>query len=595
MMRFLLIFLASFCALLTGCGKNDADEKNLKIMTLSLGRKISTLDPALAADTTSQYIAGAFYDTLYQYDYDARPYKLIPSAAESMPEISENNTVFKIKLRKDLLFSRDCEGNNRKLTSEDVAFSILRLADARLKSSGFWLIRGKIKGIDDFWRKTASLPLNDMTIYEKGCEGIETPDEHTIIIKLIKPDPRLIYALAMPYTGIVSKKDAVGLANNLAENVRGSGPFTLGEWIRDYKICFEKNEKYRTEYYSNAVLEPERKMPLPYLDRVVCYLVRQPLAEWLMFLKGELDMSSLDNENFDAVTDENMQLIPALSARKIKMYQIPEMQINYIAFSFTDTVLASNLKLRQAMSCAFNYPERMKHSNGRLVPANGPLPSTVEGYDSTYTSPYGHYDLEKAKRLMAEAGFPGGINPATGESLEFVFDLPGSDSSYRQLAEMMVNDMKALGIKIRPELNNKPRFMQKLSKGQSQLFRFSWTGDYPDAENFLQVFYGPNAGSCNRAFYKDAKYDRIYDSIKEMPNTPERTLIYKEMSRYLCNECPWIFESCPVSYILAHSWINNYRPHDFAFGRWKYISINNEDKNKTKKTFLPLEMNDLRK
>ena len=174
------------------------------------------------------------------------------------------------------------------------------------------------------------------------------------------------------------------------------------------------------------------------------------------------------------------------------------------------------------------------------------------------------------------------------------FDQTGSDTFYRQTAELFANDLRNIGIKLKPEFNTRPRFFQKLSSGDVQMFRLSWTGDYPDAENFLQLFYGPNAGSCNRIAFTDPAFDAMYKEILPMQDTPERAEKYRKMSEYLIDKAPWIFETHTVAFVLTHSWMKNYFPHDFAFNRWKYLSADSKERTEARKNFKPLSMRELR-
>jgi ABC-type oligopeptide transport system substrate-binding subunit len=120
-------------------------------------------------------------------------------------------------------------------------------------------------------------------------------------------------------------------------------------------------------------------------------------------------------------------------------------------------------------------------------------------------------------------------------------------------------------------------------------------GDYPDAENFLQLFYGPNAGSCNRCYYSDKKFDKMFAAIKTMPDSPARTARYADMAKYLVSQCPWIFSDYPVSYRLTHGWVENYVPHNFCFSRWKYLSLDPAKRERAKSSFKPLNFSELRK
>ena len=597
-MRILFLVLTGVIVLfISSCGQGP-NQNPAKSMYLNCGR-VKTLDPALAADLASRNMVAAFYDTLLQYDYTARPYKLIPSMLKTMPELDESKKTYTFKLRDDLYFSRNtCFGNfpksKRKVTSQDVIYSFLRIADGRLHSPVFWMFRGKIKGINAFKRATLKSKPTDNSLYKKGIPGLKIVDEHTFEIHLTQPDPRFLYALAIPYASIVSKQALEFYGESFSENPVGSGPFKLREWIRDYRLILDRNNDYRREYFSQAQNPADRKRALPLLDRVVCYIIKQEVSAWLLFLQGGLDLSAISKDNFDNVVGLGSELSPALSERGIRLLQMPEFQIRYVGFNFNSSLLADNLNLRKAISLAYNVNNIKTHYNGQMIPAEGPIPPGVAGNDAKFKNPYSRHNVKRAKEYMRQAGYPDGIDPKTGKALTLTYDQNGNSSAYRQLAELMIKDMGKIGIKIVPLLNNKPRFFQKLRKGKFQLFRLSWIGDYPDAENFLQLFYSKNAGSCNRSFYQDVKFDQMFEKIIPMPDSPERTKKYEQMVEYLSTKCPWIFESFAISYQLNHNWLQNFVPHDFAFSRWKYLAIDTAKRAKMKKNFKPLSLQELR-
>ena len=587
----LLLFLLTACG---DSGKNTGEIRHLKI---SPGSRIATLDPALAADTASQYMVAAFYDMPLQYSYTERPYRLEPAMLEKLPELSADKRIFRCTLKKGLLFQNDpCfpDRASREVTAADMVFSILRLADPHVRSTGYWLIRNKIKGIGEFRSRAGTSAQGDHTIYEQGCSGLRIIDRYTFEIELEHPDPRFSYALAMPYFAAVSRKAALYYGEKLSDHPVGSGPFCLTEWVKDYVIRLKRYGEYREEYFTAATEPGDRQRRLPLLDEITCYLVKQPLASWLMFLQGELDYCALSGENFDAIVNEKKQLSGVLTGRGIKLHSAPEFQINYIGFHFADPVLSRNPALRQAISLAFDKDLRSTVTNGRLQPVYGPLPPGIKGYEESFRGKFGQKNLEKARELMRQAGYPDGIDPKTGEALTLTFDQAGSDTFYRQTAELLSADLAKIGIKLRPEFNNRARFFQKLARGQAQLFRLSWTGDYPDAENFFQLFYGPNAESCNRVIFRDAKFDRMYEALCNMEDSPERVSLSHRMTEYLTEQCPWIFETQPVAYMLTHCWMNYYYPHDFGFNRWKYFSVDPVKRDQVRKSFTPISMSELR-
>ena len=578
-----------------GCGRSDRAVAGA--VHLAAGGRVKTLDPALADDLASRNMVAAFYDTLLEYDYVRRPYKLIPSMLACMPEANEEHTEYRFRLRDDLYFQDDpCfEGlprEARRIGTDDVLFSLKRLADARLHSSSFWMVRGKISGLDRFREKSEQAPPGDWSVYDEPVAGLSKINDREFVIRLNAPDPRFLYLLALPNLAVVSRRAVDYYGESFAEHPVGSGPFRLREWIRDYKLVLDRNPEYRHQVFPGAANPADRNRPLPLADRVVCYQIRQPFSAWLLFLQGELDVSVLDKDNLDLVAGGD-QVAPALRDRGVELIKAPAFEIRYVGFNFLDPILR-NVKLRQAISLAFDVEGRVRHMNNLLIPAAGPLPASVDGFEADLKNPYLGNDLERARQLLAEGGYPDGIDPRTGEPLELTFDQGNNTSAQRQLGELMAADLARIGIRVRSVLNSTPRFIEKLRQGKTQLFHYSWVGDYPDAENFLQLFYSRNAGGCNRAAFADPEFDRMYERACRMPDSPERTALYQAMVRYLIPLVPWIYEGIPVTYQLKYTWLENFLPHDFAFSRWKYLAVRAEERERRRRAFRPLDFRALR-
>ena len=562
------------------------------------GERVKTLDPVLASDLASSNIVTTVFDTLLQYDYIKRPYILKPSMLETMPEVKDNYKRYIFTLRDDLYFHpdrcfRDNDLEDRRVTSDDVIFSILRLADARLHSSAYWLVRGKIAGIDNFRTMTLDASEDDYSVYDVEIAGLRKLNDRQFEICLEQPDPRFLYILAMPGSAVVSRKAVEYYGDGFAENPVGSGPFMLKEWLRDHHIIFDRYPDFREEYFPEAEKESDRTRKLPLADRLVCYSIRQPLTCWMLFLQGKLDISRLDKDNLDVVLSKSGTIAPALIARGIELMRQPGFEIQYIGYNFDDAKLGKNIALRRAINLAFNLDSRIAHSNQQMAPAPGPLPPGVAGFDPEMQNKYNRYDVEAAKEQMILAGYPDGIDPETGAPLKLTFDLNGNSPMHRQLGEMMAGDLKKIGIELEYRLNNSPRFFQKLRQSEMQLFRLSWAGDYPDAENFLQLFYSGNAGGSNRVNFRDAEFDRMFETILPMADSPERTAIYKKMVALLMEKQPWIFESYPIRFRLKYPWMQNYRECDFDFVRWKYLSCDPDMRRKMVKEFKPLSFSEL--
>lgn len=579
-----LLLLAAGCVLHAG-----------GVLRTCAGGAVKGLDPALADDLAGRDLTALCYDTLVQYDYLHRPYKLVPSMLTAMPEISADRKSYTFTLRDDLYFADEAGFGNkseRQVTAEDVKFSILRLADARLHSPMYWLCRDRIAGIGKFREATETAAAGDFSVYDMDIPGIVIHSPLKFTLKLNSPDAGFLYLLAMPNAGIVSRRiAAIRGQRSLLRRPAGSGPFVLKEWIPNLRLRFRRNPEFRREYFERAATAAERRRPLPLLDGVDIFQIRQPMTAWMMFLQGGLDCNALDKDNCETLAGGG-ELLPALAARGIVLDKIPEFEIRYVGFNFRDEKLGGNLKLRQALRAAYDIRRRVDHASHLLIPAAGPIPAGVGGY-----IPAGkpeHPDTAQVKRLLADAGYPDGIDPATGRALQLDFDQAGSSAGHRQMGELAADDWRKIGVEIRPMLNSRPRFADKLRRGRFQLFRYSWIGDYPDGGNFLQLFYSGNIGSCNYCGFADKTYDAMYEKSLTMPDGPERTELYLQMVRYLDEKCVWIWEGFPISFMLRYDHVENSVPHDFSFVRWKYLSINESRRSRRQGVSAPLSYREIR-
>ena len=558
-------------------------------LVLPFGR-IKTLDPALAEDVASGQAVGHLYGRLLQYDDAARPYRLVPAMAEAMPEMREGGRVWRFRLRDDLVFAPDpCFGPAasraaRRVTARDVVFSLLRLADARLHSPGYWTLRDRVVGLAEFRARTEPQTVGDWSAYDAGVPGLVAMDVRHVEIRLTAPYPQLLNVLAMPYASVVSERAVRqhGQAALAERPTAVTGPFLLADWRRNYRFELRRNADYwgRTARPGGT--------SLPRLERVIGLVIQEPQTAWLLFLQGNLDLVQLGEETLEAVVDEQGRLAPELVGRGIRLEATPEFQINYLGLNLRDPVLGGNPKLRQALTLAFDRGLRLRLARRQFLPAYGPIPPGVAGYDPAFRGPFGEPDLARARRLLAEAGYPDGRDPATGAPLRLRFDLGGTDLVRRRQAELLAQDYRRLGIEVEPALNNWPRFLTKLRQGEVQLFRMAWVGDYPDAQNFLQLFYGANAGGANRTAYHNPAFDRLYEAASCLPDGPERTALYARMQALVAADAPCIFEGFPVGYRLIQPWVTGGLANAFAWDAWKYMAVDDAARRAAKRHAKPL-------
>ena len=541
-------------------------------------RRIRGFDPVKVGDVASIQAIAKIYEGLLQYSYLDRPYRVEPLLAETLPEVFADGLIYTFKIRPGIYFQDDpcfekSGGKGRELTADDFVYSIKRVADQKNASSGWWAFRGRIAGLDEFRAASASPEPTD---YSAEVAGLKALDRNTLHIRLTAPYPQLSWVLTMHYAFAVPREAVEHYGRNFANHPVGTGPFVLDSFRQNYSAEYIRNPKWRQT--GRIERDPHNGEPLPHLDRIVNYVIGDPTTAWMLFLNGQLDISGISRDAWNAVINDVGELNDDLKAKGIRLVTSPSLDLYYIGFNMVDPVVGKNEKLRQAMTCAFNTEEWVRFFNGRVTRPDGPIPPGVVGYEKR-EHPF-PFDLDRARRLLAEAGYPGGVDPATGRRLQLTLEVGQADNpEVRQSTELFVQFMDRLGIVVQPSYNNQPAFFDKIERRQAQMFRLSWIADYPDAENFLQVFYGPNASpGSNRANYSDSDFDRLYEQVRVMPDSPERTALYRKMADRVIEDCPWIFIYHPVSYILIHDRVQNYTYHDFSYGMEKYYRVDMRQK-----------------
>ncbi len=600
-----IVTITLFCLFLAGlaaCGNDPYKPAEGKVINYTgLAEDPRTLDPAQVSDTTSAEILDQIYDSLYQNSYLDRPYRVVPSLATGYPEkrifdedVAEKGVVKKTQrmeytftLRDDIYFQDDpCfpNGKGRRVTANDVIYSIKRLADPTVESTGYWLVAGKIKGMDEFFKKASARGKAD---YRANIEGLSAPDDRTLKVTLNEPYPAFIYVMGMPYTAPVAH-EAVDYYNapgreGFSRHPVGTGAFRLQSWKRQHRIILERNPNFRKEYYPATGAPGDREKGLladagkrlPFVDEVWYTVISAAQPVWLLFLQGYLDSSGVPQEQFGRVITNQMGLSDTFKKKGISLEVSSDLDLYYIAFNMRDPILGKNKYLRQALSLAYDSElYNQIYLNGRAIDAQGPLPPGIFGYDPSFRNPYRQYNLEKAKQLLAKAGYPGGIDTRTGKRLQLTYDI-GSDSiRAREAATFDMRCFERLGIDMKLQVNTFSQQLERTMKGTFQMTSAGWVADYPDPENFLQLLYGPNKPpNSNMSSFSDPEYDRLYEKVKTMDDTPERAALIHRMVQIVVEECPWIFSVHTPSYILRHSWYKNGKTNTISGNYRKYLRI----------------------
>jgi len=254
------------------------------------------------------------------------------------------------------------------------------------------------------------------------------------------------------------------------------------------------------------------------------------------------------------------------------MFSQPSLDCFYIGINMDDPLLGQNRALRQALNCAFDFDQWQVLSPGRTVPADGPVPPNAAGRSP---APFAYsFNLEQARRLLVEAGYPEGRDPATGRRLVLQIELGRTDQETRTSTELLSAFYDRIGISLEANYNNWPAFLQKVGRREARLFRVGWLADYPDAENFLQLFHSKNVSpGPNRCNYVNPEFDALYDAAVSTTADAHRLELYRQMQEIIREDCPWVFLYHKRDAVLLHSRIRNYRIHDFPYGMEKHLYL----------------------
>ncbi len=619
-------------AWLASCTNNPYPESDdaEKVRYLALGGPPKDVDPAVTYNAADHAITANVYDTLLEYHYLKRPFELLPGLAEAVPEAEsgpDGRVTYRFRLRPGARYQKDpcfapgaAEPADREIVAADIAFELMRIADPTVISPVVATF-AKIEGFEEFAVRLVGLRKSDPEFGRKridqqyaaagGVAGLVVRGSYEIDVTLRQPYPQLLYWFAMPFTSpvpweAVAYYDGRGGRPFFNEHPVASGPFQVTRYQKHSRVTLERNPNWYGALHpewrapgavypsegepgdaEKGLLRPEYVgKPLPFLDRIEFRMEKEDIPGFNKFLQGYYDASGIIQESFDRAVHQG-RLSPAMEARGMSLAKSVDPDIYYIGFNMNDPVVGARAahrgrKLRQAMSLAVDSVEFARvFSNGRGVPAQSPIPPGIFGYDPDYTNPFRTPDLGRAQALLAEAGFPGGIDPRTELPLRLTFDTGDPSTRGRLQYQFFIDAWRRIGIDVRLAATNYNAFQDKIRDGAYQIIMYGWIADYPDPENFLFLLWGPNANSANpgapnASNFSDARFDALFRAMKDMPNGPERKQRIAEMRAILERERPWIELFHREAYALYHGWLSNVKPAGLSLPSSKYVDIDPE-------------------
>jgi ABC-type transport system substrate-binding protein len=519
----------------------------------------------------------------------------------------------------------------RELTAHDYVYALRRLASPRVASPIFSTLAQHIVGMEAYGQRlrevdaelrqglpegTRDLPWLDLRTI--GFSGIEALDEHTLRIRVKGLYPQFKYWLAMTFVAPIPWEadrfySQPGMAQrNLSLNdwPVGTGPYMLVESLQNRRHVLARNPNFRGEPYpcegeagdaAAGLLEDCGKMT-PFIDRIVFNIEKESIPLQGKFLQGYYDIPQVDRGD----TGVAMLVAASDSTEKASLYakhgiQLPttvEAQMQYFGFNWLDPIVGRgdtpeqqvrNRKLRQALSIAFNWEEFVAiFQNDQAQVAYGPVPPGILGYQAgeaginrvVYQIKDGkpqRKSLDDARRLLAEAGYPNGRHAVTGEPLVLYFDSASGAGGSSPTLDWMRRQFAQLGVQLDVRSTDYNRFQEKMARGVAQMYMWGWVADYPDAENFLFLLYGPNAkagkGGENASNYANPEYDALFERMRDLPDGEEKESVIAKMIHILQEDAPWMFGLFPKSGGAYQQWVGNAKPTQMVRNTLQYMKI----------------------
>ena len=553
-------------------------------------------DPQAAHDLYSGSVEQAIFETLYTYDYLARPAKIVPLTAESLPAVSDNGLTYTIKVKKGIYFTPDpaFKGEKRELTAEDYIFALKRLADPKIRSPWTWLVDGKIVGLDEQAAKAKEMGSFD---YAAKIPGLEAVDRYTLRIRLKQPDYNLPYVLAHEPTSAVAREVVAAYADEggrIMSNPVGTGPYKLATWIRSSKIFLEANPDYRGFVWDfkagsdpeDAQLVKEMKgKKMPQVGRIEISIMEEDQTRLLAFQNGELDLMNLEGPLAPKVMNDEGKLSPEMKKKGVKLSRFVDPEITYHYWNMMDPVVGGlgkeKIALRRAMAMAYPVAEEIKVvRNGQAVEAQFPIPPGVVGHDPSYRTSV-KYDPAAANALLDKFGYKRGADGyrtlPDGKPLVIRY-ASRPDSLGRQQDEMWKKTYDAIGIRMEVQKDKFAELLKLEKQCKLQMRTAAWIADYPDGDNFMQLLYGKNIYQSNNACAQIPEYDKLYEQAVKMPDSPERNRLYHEMAKIIETYAPWRLDISRYRNMLVQARVLGYKKHPILHQEWMYIDVPPEKK-----------------
>lgn len=529
----------------------------IKVLNTISYSRIDSLDPIDMNKNLIYTEIIKMFEPLIDFHPLKRPLELYPVLAEEMPHVSEDRCTYTFRLKKKIFYHENqCFGKKktREVKAKDFVYAFKRFLDPHLpvRLGGGYIQSFNIKGAKEWQAKNRAKKKTD---YNKAVEGLKALDPYTFQLQLEKPFSDLLVYLSGSFFAPIPQEAVDFYGVDISRNPVGTGPFRLVQFAPEgNKIVYEKNPHYHTllfpseasKEYQDLLKYAGKKLPL--VDKVVTGIVEEVLPQRLLLEKGEVDLNKIDI-NYQGFLNNDGTMRAKLTQKKMKLRKQKSCKLRFLGFNLRKKPFKNNLKLRQAMSYAYNREVFCKRFGcGIFVPAQQFLSDVVEGGILSNTKVHLRYDLAKAKKLLAESGYP------EGKGLPpIVLDLTDSIKEYGEMFQRM---MRAIGIRVIVNVIPFVVLINKLQKGEHMMYLMSWTTSMPLASPMLEIL--SSASPSNYCGFQHEEFDGLYVKASHLAVGEERTKAIQRLNEIATLQVPLICSNYNSECYITNQWVRNF-------------------------------------
>ena len=564
-----------------------------KVFRYALNFAETGFDPPRVSDQSSIRVLAHIFEPPLTWDPLARPAKLVPLVAASLPEVSSDFRRFTFTIRAGIFFADDpaFNGKPRELVAADFVYSIKRFFDPEIRTEHLYeWENAKILGLNELRKRV--LAQKRPFPYDEEVPGLRALDRYRFELRLAEPSPRLANTFASAtFASAVAREVLERYAADPQAHPVGTGPFMLHTWRRASRIVLVKNPRFREQRFAGEPAEGDAAAQAtakrlagaraPLVDRLEFDVIEESQPRWLAFLNGEHDAVQVPVD-LASLAVPGGRLAPYLVKRGVQLDRQMAANVAHTFFNFDDPLVGGytpdKVALRRAIMLAYDSAlEARLVRGGQAVAAQSMIPPDCYGADPDMVSEMSRSSPARAAALLDLHGYvdrnrDGWREQPDGQPLTLRIAFP-QDQRARRVSELWLKRMKAVGLRTQFEIGTFGELIRKALAGQLMMWGYTWSAGSPDGDFFLGLAYGPNAEQSNDARFKLAAFDRLYERQKVLPNGLERLALMREANKLMLAYVPYIAHLHEITNDLMHAHVRGPMRQPFSSDWFRWIDV----------------------